>query len=102
MKNSLVVALMLALLPGAVLPADAEGGDGPKVYISVDMEGTVGAVTADQLEGLFRQCRIGAPRASGVDPYGSEPTGDRQAGRRAVPHNGLLSSHRPAACGRRF
>ena len=49
MRSSLVVVLMLALVPGAGRSADAASEQGPKVYISVDMEGTVGAVTADQL-----------------------------------------------------
>jgi D-amino peptidase len=49
MRISLAVVLMLALIPGVSRPADAAGDQGPKVYISVDMEGTVGAVTSDQL-----------------------------------------------------
>ncbi len=46
MRTSLAVVSLAFILILVSLPADAEG---PKVYISVDMEGTVGAVTADQL-----------------------------------------------------
>ena len=46
MKRSLVVCLVLGLSGGH---AAAQQADGLKVYISVDMEGTVGAVTSDQL-----------------------------------------------------
>ncbi len=49
MRSFLVVAVMCGVMAGAGGPTDAAGEAGPKVYISVDMEGTVGAVTADQL-----------------------------------------------------
>ena len=48
MRTVLVSLMALALVPGPARSADA-AEEGPKVYISVDMEGTVGAVTADQL-----------------------------------------------------
>jgi D-amino peptidase len=49
MRRLRVAGLILALAPSAFCSADAASAPGPKVYISVDMEGTVGAVTSDQL-----------------------------------------------------
>ena len=46
MRSVLAVVLLLLPLGGAAATGEEEG---LKVYISVDMEGTVGAVTADQL-----------------------------------------------------
>jgi len=50
MRIRFALGLLLGLLAGALgTPVDAQPAEGLKVYISVDMEGTVGAVTGDQL-----------------------------------------------------